>query len=92
VEGQLNKHLMQPSLSGLKSQKGLAFVGVGGAIDDVVNPTLRVRNNAVVQVTLINGDRAEHPARMASFLTYARSPASGWPGWKAPSLLEQYSY
>src|SRR5690606_20997941 len=34
----------------------LAFVGVGGTIDGVVNPTLEVTLGQVVQVTLINGD------------------------------------
>lgn len=38
----------------------LAFVGVGGTIDGVANPTLRVKLGDVVQVTLINGDGAEH--------------------------------
>jgi nitrite reductase (NO-forming) len=38
----------------------LAFVGVGGDIDGVVNPTLRVPEGAVVQVDLINDDGIEH--------------------------------
>ncbi len=38
----------------------LAFVGVGGKIDGVVNPTLNVAKNAVVQIVLINGDGAMH--------------------------------
>lgn len=38
----------------------LVFVGVGGEIDGVVNPELHVEPNAVVQITLINGDGAQH--------------------------------
>lgn len=38
----------------------LVFIGVGGAIDGVVNPTLQVMTNDVVQVTLVNGDGVEH--------------------------------
>ena len=38
----------------------LVFIGQGGAIDGVVNPTLRVAPNAVVQITLVNGDGAQH--------------------------------
>jgi nitrite reductase (NO-forming) len=38
----------------------MVFIGVGGAIDGVVNPTLQVMANDVVQVTLVNGDGAEH--------------------------------
>ena len=38
----------------------MAFVGVGGDIEGVVNPTLRVAEGDVVQVGLINGDGVEH--------------------------------
>mgnify|MGYP002336086734 CR=1 FL=1 len=38
----------------------LVYIGQGGGIDGVVNPTLRVAPNAVVQVTLVNGDGAQH--------------------------------
>lgn len=38
----------------------LVFIGQGGAIDGVVNPTLQVAPNAVVQITLVNGDGAQH--------------------------------
>src|SRR6185503_19698369 len=40
--------------------KGMTFVGVGNGIDGVDNPTLQVAQGAVVQVTLIDGDGAEH--------------------------------
>jgi nitrite reductase (NO-forming) len=38
----------------------LVFLGVGGAIDRIINPALRVNPGDVVQVTLINGEGAEH--------------------------------
>ena len=34
----------------------MAFVGLGGDIEGVVNPTLRVNDGDVVQVSLINND------------------------------------
>lgn len=39
---------------------GLAFVGVGGGIDGVVNPELRVDTGDQVKITLINGEPSEH--------------------------------
>lgn len=38
----------------------MVFIGKGGAIDGQVNPTLVVHEGDVVQVTLINGEGAEH--------------------------------
>ena len=38
----------------------LVYIGVGGKIDGVINPTLSVREGDVVQITLINGEGAEH--------------------------------
>jgi nitrite reductase (NO-forming) len=38
----------------------LVFIGVGGGIDGVVNPELHVAPNSVVQITLVNGDGAQH--------------------------------
>lgn len=49
------------------AEGGLAFIGEGGTIDGVVNPTLRVRDNAVVQVTLVNGDGAMHDVSFPDF-------------------------
>jgi nitrite reductase (NO-forming) len=45
----------------------LAFVGVGGTIDGVVNPTLHVALGQVVQVTMINGDGALHDVAFPEF-------------------------
>jgi len=45
----------------------LVFIGVGKAIDGVVNPTLRVREDDVVQINLINGDGAVHDIAFPDF-------------------------
>jgi nitrite reductase (NO-forming) len=45
----------------------LAFVGEGGGIDGVVNPTLEVELDQVVQVTLVNGDGAVHDIAIPEF-------------------------
>jgi len=45
----------------------MVFIGVGGAIDGVVNPTLQVMTDDVVQVTLINGDGVEHDVVFPDF-------------------------
>lgn len=38
----------------------MVYIGFGGEIDGVVNPVLSVEEGAVVQITLINGEGAEH--------------------------------
>ncbi len=43
------------------------FVGVGGKIDGVVNPTLPVRAWDVVKITLINDDGLNHHITLPSF-------------------------
>ena len=45
----------------------MAFVGVGGAIEGIVNPPLRVAEGDVVQVTLINNDGVEHDVVFPEF-------------------------
>jgi nitrite reductase (NO-forming) len=49
------------------AQGKMAFVGVGGAIEGVVNPPLQVAEGDVVQVTLINGDNVEHDVVFPEF-------------------------
>ena len=39
---------------------GLAFIGVGGAIDGQVNPTLHAQEGDMVSITLENGEPSEH--------------------------------
>jgi nitrite reductase (NO-forming) len=45
----------------------MAFVGMGGDIDGVVNPPLRVPEGAVVQVDLLNDDGIEHDVAFPDF-------------------------
>jgi nitrite reductase (NO-forming) len=45
----------------------MAFVGVGGDIEGVVNPTLRVAEGDVIQVGLINRDGVEHDLVLPDF-------------------------
>jgi nitrite reductase (NO-forming) len=45
----------------------MAFVGVGGAIEGVTNPPLRVAEGDVVQITLINNDNVEHDVVFPEF-------------------------
>ena len=46
---------------------GMTFRGVGGDIDGVDNPVLKVPLNSVVQITLIDGDGSEHDISIPSF-------------------------
>lgn len=45
--------------TGLANGK-MAFIGVGGGIDGVVNPLLEAEPGDLVQLTLINGDNVQH--------------------------------
>ncbi len=45
----------------------MAFVGVGGDIEGIVNPTLRVNVGDVVQVSLVNNDGIEHDVVFPDF-------------------------
>src|SRR5438874_4977195 len=45
----------------------MAFVGVGGSIEGVVNPVLRVNDGDVVQVSLVNNDGIEHDVVFPEF-------------------------
>ncbi len=45
----------------------LVFIGVGGDIEGVVNPTLKVEPDAVVQITLVDGDGAQHDIAFPDF-------------------------
>jgi len=45
----------------------LTFIGVGGSIDSVINPTLRVKVGQVVQVALVNGDGSRHDIAFPHF-------------------------
>jgi nitrite reductase (NO-forming) len=45
----------------------MVFIGSGGDIDGVVNPTLMVHEGETVQITLINGEGAEHDIVLDDF-------------------------
>jgi nitrite reductase (NO-forming) len=47
--------------------QGITFAGVGGEIEGVVNPTLRVSEGAIVQVSLVNADGIEHDVVFPDF-------------------------
>jgi nitrite reductase (NO-forming) len=49
------------------AQGKMVFIGSGGAIDGQVNPTLVVHEGDMVQVTLINGEGAEHDVTVPDF-------------------------
>ena len=51
----------------------LVFIGVGGAIDGQVNPVLSAAEGQGVQITLINGEGAEHDIVFADQEATARS-------------------
>src|ERR1700704_5851903 len=42
------------------AQGKMVYIGKGGDIDGKANPTLSVREGDVVQITLVNGEGAEH--------------------------------
>lgn len=46
---------------------GMGYQGVGGEIDGKIDPVLKVPLGAVVQITLINGDGAEHDITVPKF-------------------------
>lgn len=48
-------------------EHGLTFVGVGGEIDGVVNPTLVAEPGDTVTITLINGDGMAHDLTLDAF-------------------------
>jgi nitrite reductase (NO-forming) len=52
----------------------MVFIGVGGTIDGQVNPVLSAAEGQGVQVTLMNGEGAEHDIVFADQEATARSP------------------
>ena len=49
------------------SQGLMVYIGRGGTIDGVINPTIEVREGSVVQITLINGHAAKHDIVIPDF-------------------------
>lgn len=46
---------------------GMAFIGSGGEIDGIVNPTLTAQPGDIVEITLINGDGVLHDLTIDEF-------------------------
>lgn len=49
----------------------MAFVGVGGEIDGIVNPELVVNLGDIVRLTIINGDQVLHDLKIDEFDVYS---------------------
>ncbi|MCU0475887.1 MAG: copper-containing nitrite reductase [Anaerolineae bacterium] len=54
----------------LGGDPSMAFVGVGGAIDGIVNPELTVNLGDTVRLTVINGDPMQHDLKIDEFGVY----------------------
>jgi nitrite reductase (NO-forming) len=48
-------------------EKGMTYMGVGGDIDGISDPVLKVPFGASVQITLIDGEGAEHDIVIPAF-------------------------
>jgi nitrite reductase (NO-forming) len=55
------------TLSTSSGHDGLAFVGVGGTIDGVMNPTLTANPGDIVKITVTNGDGVIHNLTIDEF-------------------------
>lgn len=51
----------------LGGNPAMAFVGVGGAIDGIVNPELVVNQGDTVRITVVNGDPVMHDLKIDAF-------------------------
>src|SRR5438552_15753554 len=58
-QGDMHAPLVITLRSGIAGGR-LVYIGVGGDIDEQVNPTLQVHEGETVQLNLINGEGAEH--------------------------------
>lgn len=59
AQAQRTKHASYELKSAMQDGQ-MVFVGVGGSIDGVVNPTLEAKVGDIVSVTLMSGEGAEH--------------------------------
>ena len=48
-------------------EKGMTYLGVGGDIDGISDPVLKVPSGSSVQITLIDGEGAEHDIVIPAF-------------------------
>lgn len=58
-------------LTQIGGDPAMAFVGVGGEIDGIVNPELVVNQGDTVRITIINGDPMLHDLRIDEFDVYS---------------------
>jgi nitrite reductase (NO-forming) len=63
-EGVMVHYTLKTVIGGTPS---MAFVGVGGTIDGVVNPTLEAKTGDTVEITVINGDAVLHDLAIPDF-------------------------
>ena len=68
VEPQLVEFTLTTQIGG---DPAMAFVGVGGDIDGVVNPELVVNQGDTVRITIINGDAVLHDFKLDEFDVYS---------------------
>lgn len=57
----------QPDATFTFKTKGMKYIGVGGAIDGKVNPTLKVARGERVRIKLVNGDGLAHDIAVPAF-------------------------
>ena len=55
------------TLKTITNNGGLAYIGIGGEIDGIVNPDLTVQPGDVVHMTLVNGDGMPHDLLLPDF-------------------------
>lgn len=55
------------TLETIANEGKLAYLGIGGDIDGVVNPDLIVQPGSVVKITLVNGDGMPHDLFLPDF-------------------------
>lgn len=68
AEGNLVEFTLRTLLGG---NPAMAFIGVGGDIDGVINPPLVVNQGDTVRLTVINGDPVLHDLRIDEFGVYS---------------------
>jgi len=57
--GDMHAPLVVTLRSGIAGGR-MVYIGVGGDIDEQINPTIQVHEGETVQINLINGEGAEH--------------------------------
>jgi len=64
-----NTTMVSFTLKTIAEDGKLAYIGIGGEIDGVVNPDLDVQVGSVVQIILVNGDGMPHDLFLPDFDT-----------------------